>query len=67
MQDPNLMFNGIRERDRELDRKAELARMVEEGKPEKPNAKDRLLVGVGGALIAVGERMRTQAQSAVQS
>lgn len=67
MQDPNLMLNGIRERDRELDRKAELARMVEEGKPEKPNAKDRLLVGVGDALIAAGERMRTQAQSAVQS
>ena len=67
MQDPNLMLNEIRDRDRELDRKAELARMVEDGKTEKPNAKDRLLVGVGGALIAVGERMRTQAQSAVQS
>ena len=33
---------------------------MEAGKPEKPNAKDRLLVSVGDALVAVGERMRAR-------
>ena len=66
MQDPYLMLDKVRETQRELERKAELARMLEDGKSEKPTAKDRLLVTVGDALVAVGERMRTQAQSAVQ-
>jgi len=66
MQDPNLVLDKVRETQRELERKAELARILEEGKPEKPNAKDRLLVTVGDALVAVGERMRTQVQSAAQ-
>jgi len=67
MQDPYLLLDKIRETQRELERKAELARMLEEGRTEKPNTKDRLLVTVGDALVAVGERMRTQAQSAVQA
>jgi len=66
MQDPNMVLDRVRETQRELERKAELARVMEEGKPEKTNAKDRLLVTVGDALVAVGERMRTQAQSAIQ-
>jgi hypothetical protein len=66
MQDPNLVLDKVRETQRELERKAELARMLEEGKPEKPNAKDRLLVTVGDALVSVGERMRTQAQPVAQ-
>ncbi len=66
MQDPNLVLDKVRETQRELERKAELSRMLEEGKPEKPNAKDRLLVTVGDALVAVGERMRTQVQSVAQ-
>jgi hypothetical protein len=67
MQDPNLVLERMHETQRELERRAQLARLLEEGKPEKPNAKDRLLVSVGDALVAVGQRMRTQAaQSAVQ-
>ncbi|HEV8192847.1 MAG TPA: hypothetical protein VGP82_15385 [Ktedonobacterales bacterium] len=66
MQDPNLILDRLHETQRELERKAQLAQMLDEGKPEKPNAKDRLLVTVGDALVAVGQRMRTQAQSAVQ-
>jgi hypothetical protein len=65
MQDPNLLLNTMHDRQRKLEREAEMARLVEEGKPkpENPTAKDRLLVAVGDALVAVGERMRTQAQS----
>ncbi len=66
MQDPNLVLDTVRERQRKLEREAELARALDEGKSEKPTARDRLLVTVGDALVAVGERMRGQTQSAFQ-
>jgi len=58
MFDPNLMIESTHEQQRDLDRKAELARMMQEGRESQPALPERMLLAVADALIAAGERMR---------
>jgi hypothetical protein len=58
MFDPNLMIESTHEHQREIDRKAELARMMREGRESQPALPERMLLAVADALIAAGERMR---------
>jgi hypothetical protein len=58
MFDPTLLMESVHEQQRELDRKAELDRLMRDGR-EEPNAlPERMLLAVADALIATGERMR---------
>lgn len=58
MFDPKLLVESAHEQQRELDRKAELDRLMRTGR-EEPNAlPERMLLAVADALIATGERMR---------
>jgi hypothetical protein len=58
MFDPNLMIESTHEQQRKIDRKAELARMMQEGREPLPALPERMLLAVADALIAAGERMR---------
>jgi hypothetical protein len=58
MFDPNLMIESSHEQQRAIDRKAELARMMQEGRESQPALPERMLLAVADALIAAGERMR---------
>ena len=58
MFDPNLLIESTHEQQREIDRKAELARMMQEGRESQPALPERMLLAVADALIAAGERMR---------
>jgi hypothetical protein len=58
MHNPTLLMEAAHEQQRELNRKAELARLMQEGR-ETPNAlPQRLLLAVAETLIATGERIR---------
>lgn len=58
MFDPALLMESTHEQQRELDRKAELARLVREGRETQPALPERMLLAMADALIATGERMR---------
>jgi hypothetical protein len=58
MFEPKLLIESTHEQQRKLDRKAELARMMEEGRESQPALPERMLLAVADALIAAGERMR---------
>ena len=58
MFDPNLMIESTHEQQRTIDRKAELARMMQDGREPQPALPERMLLAVADALIAAGERMR---------
>ena len=58
MFDPNLLIESSHEQQRVIDRKAEIARMMQEGREEQPALPERMLLAVADALIAAGERMR---------
>lgn len=58
MYDPNLLRETQRHEENDRNRKAELARLMEEGREAQPALSERMLVAVADALIAVGERMR---------
>lgn len=58
MFDPNLMIESTHEQQRKIDRNAELARMMQEGREPQPALPERMLLAVADALIAAGERMR---------
>lgn len=58
MFDPNLLVESTHEHQREIDRKAELARMMHEGRESQPALPERVLLAVADVLIAAGERMR---------
>lgn len=59
MFDPILLAEASHEQQRELDRKAEMARLVHEGREEQPVIAERMLLAVADALISAGERMRS--------
>lgn len=58
MFDPNLLMEATHEQQRTLDRKAEMARLMQEGRETQPALPERLLLAVADALITTGERMR---------
>lgn len=58
MFDPTLLMESTREHERELARKAELARMIQEGCEAQPGLPGRMVLAVADVLISVGERMR---------
>jgi hypothetical protein len=58
MFDPTLLMETNHEHDRELDHKAEMARLIQEGRETQPALPERMLLAVAGALISAGERMR---------
>jgi hypothetical protein len=58
MFDPTLLMVSTREEQRALDRKAELARLMEEGRETQSALPERVLLAVADALISAGERMR---------
>lgn len=58
MFNPDLLIESNHEAQRELERKAELARLMEEGREHQPALPERMLLVVADALIAAGERMR---------
>ena len=58
MFDPSLLTESIHEEQRALDRKAELARLMREGREAQPALPERMLLAVADALISAGERMR---------
>jgi len=58
MFDPNLLIESTHEQQREIDRKAELARMLQDGREPQPALSERVLLAVADVLIAAGERMR---------
>jgi hypothetical protein len=58
MFDPNLLIESTHEQQRELVRKAELARLMQEGRETQPALPERMLLAVAEALISAGERMR---------
>lgn len=58
MFDPNLLIESSLEQQRKLDRKAELARLMQEGREDQPALPERMLLAVADALISAGERMR---------
>lgn len=58
MYDPNLFMESARAHERELTRKAELARQLKDGRDAQPTVPERVLLAVADALISAGERMR---------
>ena len=58
MFNPDLMIESNHEAQRELERKAERARLMAEGREQQPGLPERMLLAVAGALISAGERMR---------
>jgi hypothetical protein len=58
MFDPVLLMEATHEHQREIDRKLEVARMMQEGRVQQPPLPERLLLAVADALISAGERMR---------
>ena len=58
MFDPTLLMESNHEAQRTLEHKAELARLMQEGREEQPGLPQRMLLAVGEALISAGERMR---------
>ena len=58
MFDPTLLMESTHEEQRALARKAELARLISEGRQDQPGLPERVLLAMADALIAAGERMR---------
>ena len=58
MFDPALLMESTHEQQRELDRKAELARLMQEGREAQPSLPERVLLAMADTLIAAGKRMR---------
>ncbi len=58
MFDPNLLIESSHEQMRQLERKAELARLMQEGRESQPTLPERMLLAVADALISAGEHMR---------
>ncbi len=58
MFNPDLLVESNHEAQRELERKAELARLMAEGRKRHPALPERMLLAVADALISAGERMR---------
>jgi hypothetical protein len=58
MFDPILLNESSHQRQRELDCKAELARIMRDGREPQPALPERVLLALADALISAGERMR---------
>ncbi len=58
MFNPDLLVESNHEAQRKLERKAELARLMEEGREHQPALPERMLLAVADALVSAGERMR---------
>jgi hypothetical protein len=48
----------------ELERRLTLARQLREGRPSRPSFRARLLLGLGDALIALGQSIQPQVRTA---
>jgi hypothetical protein len=59
--DPNVYWLLYQERRSELERAAEIERLLAAGRPNRPGRTDRWLTALGGFLIEVGLRLRTYA------
>lgn len=58
MFDPILLMESNHEAQRTLEHKAELARLMQEGREAQPALSERMLLAAAEALISAGERMR---------
>jgi hypothetical protein len=58
MYDPTLLMESNHVEQRALERRAELARLMREGREPQPTLPERMLLAVAEAMIATGERIR---------
>ena len=62
---PYLELQFYRTREEELERKLAIARALRAGKVPRPGLAERALVGVGTALIAVGQRLKERSEDSL--